>query len=174
MIPLRTFMAANFGRPRDAFLKDVHEPHLLLRQRLRCGSSESAPTERVIEAATAGPGNPMLLPVRKTAGANDFATMVTLGRAPGNDIVIPDARVSRLQAFFRQDRGWWALGDVCSTNGTTVDGKRVTREHLAMLSSGARIRLADVLEVQFLDPEGLFRLLLDESLRALVNRAQAG
>lgn len=174
MIPLRTFLSSNLGRARDAFLKDVREPHLLLRQRLRCGgSSDGAPTERVIDAAAASPGNPMLLPVRKSAGANDFANMVTLGRAPGNDIVIPDGRVSRLQAFFRRDRGWWAVGDVCSTNGTTVDGKRVTKENLALLCSGARIRLADVLEVEFLDPEGLFRLLLDESLRALVNSAKA-
>ena len=142
MIPLRTFLSAHAGRAREAFLREVREPHLLLRQRLTAGSAElpplneAAPTARITPDADAvGPGNPMLLPVRKVAGANEFANMVTLGRAPGNDIVIPDARVSRLQAFFRHDRGWWALGDVCSTNGTVVDGKRVSKEQVATFAS---------------------------------------
>lgn len=171
MTPLRTFLAANQGRAREPFLKDVTVPHLLLRQRLHAGGSrDDAPTLRVLDSSSVGPSNPMLCPVRKTPGANEFANMVTLGRAPGNDIVLPDARVSRLQAFFRRDRGWWAIGDVCSTNGTTVDGKRVTKEQPIVVSSGARIVLAAALEVEFLDPEGLFQLLLKESLKALLDR----
>jgi hypothetical protein len=171
MTPLSTFLAAHMGRAREPFLKDVTEPHLLLRQRLHTGASdEDLGTTRVMDAGSASPGNPMLLPVRKTTGANEFTNMVTLGRAPGNDIVLQDARVSRLQAFFRRDRGWWSIGDVCSTNGTTVDGKRVTKEQVLMINSGSKIVLAGALELEFLDPEGLFRLLLDESLKALLNR----
>jgi pSer/pThr/pTyr-binding forkhead associated (FHA) protein len=46
--------------------------------------------------------------------------MVTVGRARNNDIVVPDALVSKFHAFFRQLDGEWALADAGSANGTRI------------------------------------------------------
>ena len=68
-----------------------------------------------------------------------------LGRAPDNDLVLPDRRVSRRHARIAADDGAAASGgffieDVGSSNGTFVDGRRVTR---AFLDPGATITLGD-------------------------------
>jgi pSer/pThr/pTyr-binding forkhead associated (FHA) protein len=46
--------------------------------------------------------------------------MITVGRARNNDIVVPDALVSKLHAFFRCHDGQWSLEDAGSVNGTRV------------------------------------------------------
>src|SRR5512142_1690299 len=51
---------------------------------------------------------PVVLPVRKVQ--TTFPSMITVGRAKNNDIVVPDALVSKFHAFFRQfDDGEWGL-----------------------------------------------------------------
>ena len=49
--------------------------------------------------------------------------LVTIGRDPKHDLVIPDASVSRFHAFMKTDGdGGYAVQDMSSTNGTTVNG----------------------------------------------------
>jgi len=65
-------------------------------------------------------------------------TLVTLGREE-SDINIPDAQASRRHAQLTQQGGGWAISDVNSTNGTFVNGVRVTAAR--PLQSGDRIRI---------------------------------
>ena len=52
--------------------------------------------------------------------------IVTLGRAPNNNIVIPDPSVSRLHALVkRNDDGVFMLLDAGSTNGSSVNGTAI-------------------------------------------------
>ncbi|WP_236242104.1 FHA domain-containing protein [Streptomyces sp. CC228A] len=51
-----------------------------------------------------------------------------VGRDPAGDIVLADARVSWHHAVLRPERGRWTVRDEGSTNGTYVNGRRVTVE----------------------------------------------
>ena len=51
--------------------------------------------------------------------------MVTLGRAPDNDVVIADPRASRYHARLAREDERWMLTDLGSTNGTRVNEQRI-------------------------------------------------
>jgi len=54
------------------------------------------------------------------------AALMTIGRTPPNEIVIPNPRISRNHAMIRMlGHGEYYLIDVGSTNGTYLNGKRV-------------------------------------------------
>lgn len=67
--------------------------------------------------------------------------VVNIGRAEYNDIVIPDESVSTMHAKLQRREQLWVLTDNSSTNGTFVDGERVTSE--AVLSPGALVRFGE-------------------------------
>jgi len=62
-------------------------------------------------------------PVRKN-GTNPFA-MITVGRAPNNDIVLPYEEISKFHAFFVNRGRGWLLADAQSRNGTFLRGVRL-------------------------------------------------
>lgn len=64
----------------------------------------------------------------------------TLGRDPGNDIVLRDPKVSRHHAEIVFERGFFVLHDLASANGTFVNGKRI---RVAPLTHGARLRIGN-------------------------------
>ena len=64
----------------------------------------------------------------------------TVGRDPGNDIVLRDPKVSRHHAEIIFERGFFVLHDLASANGTYVNGKRV---RVAPLTHGAKLRLGN-------------------------------
>ncbi len=68
--------------------------------------------------------------------------VVNVGRADYNDIVIPDGTVSTIHAKLQRREGIWVLIDLDSTNGTSVDGERVTGD--VPLAPSAIIRFGDV------------------------------
>jgi predicted component of type VI protein secretion system len=51
-----------------------------------------------------------------------------IGRAPGCELLLSDASVSRRHAELLHLDGEWVLRDLRSTNGTTVNGWRITSE----------------------------------------------
>jgi FHA domain len=52
--------------------------------------------------------------------------VVQIGRSEGMEIVIDNVSVSRQQAEIRQDGRHWAVRDLGSSNGTFLNGKRLT------------------------------------------------
>ena len=54
------------------------------------------------------------------------APVVTIGRDQGCDMFIPDMSVSRVHAQMARADGGWLLADLGSTNGTRLNGWRVT------------------------------------------------
>ncbi|MFC5721676.1 FHA domain-containing protein [Streptomyces gamaensis] len=63
-----------------------------------------------------------------------------VGRDPSSDIVLPDPRVSWRHAVLRAVAGHWSLEDAGSTNGTFLDGRRVT---VCDVGPGAVIRFGN-------------------------------
>ncbi|MGH7322899.1 MAG: FHA domain-containing protein [Candidatus Rokuibacteriota bacterium] len=52
--------------------------------------------------------------------------VIRIGRGQGMDILIDNVSVSRRQAELRNDAGSWIVRDLGSSNGTFVNGERVT------------------------------------------------
>jgi len=65
----------------------------------------------------------------------------TIGREAGNDIIINDAQVSRHHARLTLQGGAYVLEDLGSTNGTFVNGRRVSGP--VTLSAGDMVGLGD-------------------------------
>jgi len=65
---------------------------------------------------------------------------VTIGRDPGNDIVLRDAKVSRHHARIIYERGFYVLHDLSSSNGTFINGKRI---RVAPLTDRAELRIGN-------------------------------
>ena len=76
------------------------------------------------------------------------ADSYAIGREAGNEIVIEDPQVSRRHAQLTRQGESYVIEDIGSTNGTYVNGKRVTAP--VLLSDGDMVGLADtvVLAVQ--------------------------
>jgi pSer/pThr/pTyr-binding forkhead associated (FHA) protein len=72
---------------------------------------------------------------------------MTIGRLPGNDVVLPYTQISRHHAEVRR-RGedWWIL-DLGSTNGLIMNGRQI-KEYL--LHHGDRIQLSPSISLRFI------------------------
>jgi len=57
-------------------------------------------------------------------------TILTIGRDPSNDLVLPDAMVSRRHAVIEHRSGQFFLRDCSSANGSVVNGDRVSERGL--------------------------------------------
>ncbi len=66
---------------------------------------------------------------------------LTIGKAPDNDLVLPDDTVSRHHCELLREGAGLRVRDLGSTNGTRVDGTKVTD---AVLSPGAVLRVGEV------------------------------
>ena len=64
----------------------------------------------------------------------------TVGRDPGNDIILRDPKVSRHHAEIVFERGFFVLHDLASANGTYVNAKRV---RVAPLTHGVKLRMGN-------------------------------
>jgi FHA domain-containing protein len=69
--------------------------------------------------------------------------VVRLGRAPDNDVVLESKNVSRYHAQLRWVESGWLVYDLSSTNGTWLDGRRLTTGAPALVCGGSRLRLGD-------------------------------
>ncbi len=158
MIPYAKFAERWRGRPLEAFLAAVEHPHLLLttdpkRQLGTARFRTEAVGEGDLAAAEAGESG-LLLEVAKRPGRNAFPMMITVGRAPNNDVVVPDVRVSSFHAYLRRtDR--WVVCDA-SSNGTALDGETLEKEQERPIASGAKLLLARCVELVYLEPRDLW------------------
>lgn len=156
-IPFSTFVQHVRESSRDAFL--AGSPAFYLVQ------LEATELEGQIQALTLLPdaelereGDPALIhALAKPSGSqNPFAFMITVGRAGNNDVVIRDQAVSGFHAYFRQLGATWTIADANSTYGTTVDGSPLPAERGRSISSGALIRLADRVSIEFIAADELY------------------
>lgn len=92
---------------------------------------KSAPMLRVKN----GPGAGLLLELSE-------ATAISLGRSPGNDIVLEDDAVSGQHARVRCEDGAFVVHDLQSTNGTFINERRIERHTLV---NGDVVRLGETL-----------------------------
>lgn len=102
---------------------------------------------------------PVVLPVKKVQ--TTFPSMITIGRAKNNDIVVPDALVSKFHAFFRQlDDGEWGLADAGSANGTRLgDAELPPKGQPERVRSGDKIVFGGVSAFRFLESAALWAAL---------------
>lgn len=111
-------------------------------------------------ADLACPGSPQIF----VRGLEEGVTMsltgdeVTIGRRPGNDILLEGEKISRDHALIRREGGSLILIDLGSANGTKINGRRIERGELF---NGAQIRIGSYdCHVSFRDGDCLlhFRL----------------
>lgn len=83
------------------------------------------------------------------------ASQTTIGRDSSNTIAINDPEISRHHARMTQQGGKIVLEDLGSTNGTSVDGNRLSAPHV--LKAGETISFGEdiifVFEAQAFDPD---------------------
>ena len=72
---------------------------------------------------------------------------MTIGRSAGNELVLADPEVSRRHVRVLRRADGYAVEDIGSTNGTFVNGQRVS--HLTLLQDGDTIDLGDTVRLRF-------------------------
>jgi len=89
---------------------------------------------------------------------NGLQGQITLGRAPSNDLVLPNASVSKVHAFFRKDLGTGLhfIHDANSRFGTLVKGARLSPGDCVSVESGTEIVLAQSVRLFFYLPRMFF------------------
>jgi hypothetical protein len=99
-----------------------------------------------------------IYPLVKREYISGARTTFSVGRVEGNDMIMPDLAISKQHAFLEIQRGSFLIRDGGSTNGTTINGKRVGKKPL-------QVRDGDILgfaryEFAFIFPESLYDMLL--------------
>jgi hypothetical protein len=100
---------------------------------------------------------PLVLPLRKVQ--ETFPSMITLGRTDINDIVVPDAQVSKCHAFFRVVGSRVELSDAGSRNGTLVAGRRLEPRGSAVVLESRDVCSFAGVEFQLFDSRGCWEFL---------------
>ncbi len=80
--------------------------------------------------------------LRDVAQIGVRGSRATIGRDPGNDVMLASPAVDACHAQLSLARGVWTLTDLGSANGTWVD--RVRIEESLALAPGSEVRIADV------------------------------
>jgi hypothetical protein len=126
--------------------------------RMAGGAALEAALKAERRRIASGVRSPTVIPVRKVQST--FSTMISVGRANSNDVVVPDALVSNFHAVFRQlEGGTWALADAGSANGTRIGERQLPPKGTPEpVHPGDRITFG-VSVFRFLDAAGLWAAL---------------
>lgn len=73
---------------------------------------------------------------------------LTIGRSAGNDLVLADPEVSRRHVRLVRRNDGFAIEDSGSTNGTFVNGQRIS--HLTLLQDGDAIDLGEAVRLRYM------------------------
>jgi hypothetical protein len=86
---------------------------------------------------------------------------ISLGRSPNNDIVLHNKLISKSHAslYIAPTQKYCYLTDIGSTNGTFVNGDRLTPHQEYQLADGDEISFGPRTKVVFFSPEGFYRFL---------------
>ena len=104
--------------------------------------AQAAPVELDIEESDAfEPTHIQMLTGRNAGLRIELADRkeIVIGRSPGADLVIADEFASNMHAKLVSVGSEWVLQDLNSTNGTFLDGKRVTTP--MTMRAGATVRI---------------------------------
>jgi hypothetical protein len=112
------------------------------------GDEGSSPSETLKHA---------IYPLVKGEYATGPVNTFTIGRVDGNDMIMPDYAISKQHAVLQIRRGNYTISDCGSTNGTTVNGKRLDKKPVT-LRNGDVVGFARY-EFSFLHPESLYDML---------------
>ena len=77
--------------------------------------------------------------------------MINVGRTPNNDVVLLSRAISKLHAYFtysRTDNAYF-LTDATSTNGTLINGKKLTPKQPERIFDGDTINFAHEFRMLF-------------------------
>jgi hypothetical protein len=99
---------------------------------------------------------------------NPFANLISVGRAPNNDIRFALESLSKLHATFNRSGGRWYVQDHLSRNGTFVNAERLDGSAVKLLNDGDAIRFAPELRTRFFSAPALYDFL------GIVTRASSG
>ncbi|MDC3379423.1 FHA domain-containing protein [Planctomycetota bacterium] len=162
---LGTFRATHAATSREEFVGLVGTPYLVT----------LTASERMITATGMtwqdGGDAPPLVSVDESAAAiyplvkcrsMGLPTMITIGRALNNDVILADPTVSNFHAYFQEAEGW-SLFDGGSRHGTFVRGERLDKGTAAGLNSGETIQLGSAATLLFLEPDAFYEWLNADS-----------
>jgi hypothetical protein len=158
------------SRSREQFVGEFAHPFLLALGAIEPSPHNPARTHRFgnsgdLKAAldearkrlADGESSPAVLAVKKSI--ETFPSMITVGRARNNDIVVPEALVSKFHAFFRPLDGGWSLADAGSVNGTFIEDKKLPPKGAPeAVAVGNRVTFGST-AFQFVDAAGLWAAL---------------
>ncbi len=147
--------------PPDAFAQKHGNAFLLFTAKRLDGPESTNSTKLLLDGDDEPAGRTaslavVVFPLRPKNTAK--GSMITLGRDPKQDVVVPDMSVSRFHAFAKPGPdGALLLQDAGSTNGTTVNGESVLTAAAGpprRLKPGDNVRLGHV-ELTFTDARAL-------------------
>jgi len=115
---------------------------------IETGEEASSPSETLKHA---------IYPLVKGEYSTGPVNLFTIGRVDGNDMIMPDYAISKQHAILEIKRGIYSIRDCESTNGTSVNGKRLDKKPVE-LKDGDVVGFARY-EFTFLFPEALFDML---------------
>jgi len=123
--------------PREEFLARCKRPVLLL------GSFDDDDSGfQTLEGGRADETSLQVIEVFKRSASNAFTSMITIGRARNNDVVVPHRSVSKFHAYLVEEGGARRIVDAESTYGTRVRGDRLRpHQEKAPIASGDRLHL---------------------------------
>jgi len=95
-------------------------------------------------------------------GKNAFASMITVGRTASNDVAMFSTGVSKFHAFFSKDgkTGLYYLTDADSTNGTCLNGERLTPQEKNEVRDGDTVRFDGFIELKLYFPARFYARVL--------------
>jgi len=170
-IPLPTLEKLVKVSPKDKFAKFMEQPALVgssiqpgsLNLRRRANKEEMNRTvifEINAEEEASSPSETLkhaIYPLVKGEYATGPVNTFSIGRVDGNDMIMPDYAISKQHAVLEIRRDTYSIRDCESTNGTTVNGKRLDKKPV-QLKDGDVVGFARY-EFTFLFPESLFDMI---------------
>lgn len=146
---LLPFIADHSEWATERFVTGFPDPFLLELRRSaeEAGGGVATPPAITADAVTVGAANATnpdpqsrLLTIAKRGTM--FPSKMTVGRTKNNDVVVEDAGMSKLHAFFDVRNAEYHLVDAGSRNGTFVNGTRLAGSQAVPLKSGDRVQFA--------------------------------
>jgi len=113
------------------------------------GEEASSPSETLKHA---------IYPLVKGEYSTGPVNLFTIGRVDGNDMIMPDYAISKQHAILEIKRDIYSIRDCESTNGTSVNGKRLDKKSV-QLKDGDVVGFARY-EFAFLSPTSLYDMLI--------------